>query len=231
MKRTILVVLLAISVIINCFLFAILLRESSYLYGQIYAVKFWSEEISQSIRHEYLKGDIEDLSLTGIADSIEKLFVQADIQIEPFNNRFRVLSDSEAEIIEYLIDNPIASTPLEKEYAVEMAKFLTLVATKEHIDNSFMKSKFVYSMPYPITNDTLNVGEQYIAFIPYMIATPNYNPIVVVSGDTLQPASDKNFYFIETPKEKGLVEHNGFITFFSKGEIMKLEFDIRYLVK
>ena len=80
--------------------------------------------------------------------------------------------------------------------------------------------------------DTIQMGEEYIAEFSYtgVIFNKEQKPIVVLDGDTLD--ADLGYCkFNEKPQKRGLVKHEGYMTYFHSGGISKFPIKFEYYVK
>jgi hypothetical protein len=166
-------------------------------------------------------------------DSFNILLNQYPFNIKEFvhfcENEITCFSSSEKKKIYKILENTDKSNQQECTFVKKQIKYLYAINLyKQMTYNMFMFTDM--SVRAYSKKDTINLGEEYIAEIPYIGAIFNYKPTLVLDGDTVETAELENI-FRERPTKRGLIRHEGYMTMYCLDGEIEIPFKIEYYVK
>lgn len=215
------------------FLLLYLLFNKNNIYEADYTdlVENFSGEIGYALANNYLEGDLQAHFKCNVLDSLESYFVNFDPEEDEFVDKFNVLTDDQSYLIKRMLKESTNKGIADREFSLKLAIHFVLYSIENNIIRTYFYFNAVYAHAYS-KKDTINLGEEYVAHIPYIGVSTNYNPTIVVSGDTVPTDGDSDvYYFKEISNKRGLIKHEGFVTLFIGGRHMKLPFEFEYYVK
>lgn len=215
------------------FLLLYLLFNKNNIYEADYTdlVENFSGEIGYALANNYLEGDLQAHFKCNVLDSLESYFVNFDPEEDEFVDKFNVLTDDQSYLIKRMLKESTNKGIADREFSLKLAKHFVLYSIENYINRTYIYFNAVYVHAYS-KKDTISLGEEYVAHIPYIGVITNYKPTLIVNGDTVPTDGDSDvYYFKEKANKKGLIKNEGSITLFVGGRHMKLPFEFEYYVK
>ena len=194
------------------------------------------EYVGGSLSSEYWKEEVD--SMYFYLDKLRRSNLFYD-----YCGHVHHFSESEKDRINNILKSLDRADIGEKEFVIELLKFLSLQSLLENrlmnyfpFDQVVGKTSFpikgdtiVIGMVFPLNGDTINLGEEYIAAVPFCCINSEYKSILVLDGDTVETCRNRNIFSEKTTK-RGYVKKEGYITYFRNGE-QRLPVTVEYYVK
>lgn len=139
---------------------------------------------------------------------------------------------SKRDMIDDILRSFDKSNTKEKEFIISFLKYLSLEEMLSmRLKNYYPFDRMViYEKAFSLKGDTIKLGDEYIAAAPIVMCNSEYDPTLVLDGDTFPVKNGLNTFSIITNK-RGSVKKEGFITFFDKGEENRIPIVVEYYVK
>lgn len=194
-------------------------------------VENFSGEIGNALAENYLEDDLHAHFKCDVLYSLESYFANFDPEKDEFVDKFNVLTDDQILLIRRMLKESANKGIADKEFSFKLAKHFVLYSIENYINRTYFQFNAVYVHAYS-RKDTINLGEEYVAHIPYIGVLEHYKPTLIVNGDTVPTDGDSNvYYYKEIATQRGLIKNKGSITLFAGGPIIKLPFEFEYYVK
>ncbi len=195
-----------------------------------------SYNVKDELLNEYLGGEIGGGFWEEEVDSLyfhlDKLR-SSDSYYDYFSH-FYIFRVSETERINNILKSLDRYDAKEKEFVMAFLEFYSLqnmlkIQLREYYPFDRL---VVYEKAFPLKGDTIRLGEEYVAALPIVVHNSAYKSTLVLDGDTL-PVTGLLNTFSETPKKRGYVKKEGYITCFPEegGGDKQLSVSIEYYVK
>jgi len=166
-------------------------------------------------------------------DTFNFLLNQEPFLIEDFmsfcENEVPSFRSSEREIIYKMLENASKYNPQEWCFIKKQIQYLyTINLYKETAGMAFTFTG-ILSHTYS-KKDTIKLGEEYSAEIPFIGVFIRHNPILVLNGDTVEIEGLTNL-FREKPTKRGLIQHEGYMTMPTLFGEFQMPVEFEYYVK
>lgn len=122
----------------------------------------------------------------------------------------------------------------EKLFLLKWLKCISLQRTfEERLMAYFPFDRIKINQKYPLKGDSVRLGEDYSVSIPFCCFNSQFEPILLLDGDTVELEKDNplNIYTEKTTK-RGVIKREGYIIYGKWGDqIRKVPIKIEYYVK
>lgn len=236
-KIKILTGLLGIVCIILLIILFSLLREKKnnfnlLVYNEL--LNGMSYQIKYRLLNEYVGGGIGEGYWEKQVDSmyfyLDKI-MYSNSYIDYCKN-IHLFSESENKRVNNILKSLDGYNTEEKEFVITLLEYVSLQRMFEDRLSIYFPFDMIMSSNtvFPLKGDTISFGEEYVASIPFCGFNTEYQPILVLDGDTVKVFGGRNT-FSEKATKRGFVKKEGYITYFQFGEEQRLPITVEYYVK
>ena len=142
-----------------------------------------------------------------------------------------LFTESEKENINSILKSLDRYDMEEKKIVMALLEYLSLHSMLTmRLSNYFPFDRLIHYSTLPLKGDTISLGDEYVAAIPFCCFNTEYQSIFVLDNDTVEVVGKTNI-FSEKTKKRGHIKKEGYITYFQLGKEKQLPVKVEYYVK